>query len=248
MAKVHLIEYTGKGRSDQKWHAADVLIFTKNTRLNMDPAGFEAIAGWTEERKTAELAYMSTTLPSSWEFVDLTFLVQGVTRAIAQQMTRTRNASYAMQAQRVVNIAEANVRDPFEDRPELSDIFKNGVTLAKDTYTELVDGGAKLEEARAIMPIHTECNLCVKYNMRALTELARKRDSIRVQGEYVDIVAQMRSLVIETWPWAAPFFQHPNEAAINILKDIVKELALEVKPGEGIGWRMAKAIDLIKNG
>lgn len=245
MAKVEIIEFTGKGRPDEQWHAADVLLFTKSTRLNMTPGLLAEIKAWPEEKKRAELEFMTTTVPSSWEFVSVTFLISGVTRAIAQQITRTRSASYAMQAQRVNNIADAGVLNPFEVGSDLYIDFEVGVAAAKDSYTRLVAGGAKLEDARAIMPIHTECNLCASYNLRSLVDLLRKRSSPRVQGEYVDIANQMRALVTEVWPWSAPFFRLPQEAALKLLGDVLAEM--DVTPGEGAGWRIAKAMDLIRN-
>jgi len=85
-----LIDFTGKGTPNPAWHAADILIFTKSTRLTMAPEGLEQIERLPEETKLKELEQMAKTIPSSWEFVDLTFLFSGVTRACAQQITRTR--------------------------------------------------------------------------------------------------------------------------------------------------------------
>ena len=93
MPKVQLIDFTGRGRSDEEWYAADLLIFTKATRLEMRPELYDVIHGWSKQRTMEELEYMAKTIRSSWEFVDLTFLVSGITRACAQQMTRTRTAS-----------------------------------------------------------------------------------------------------------------------------------------------------------
>ena len=54
--------------------------------------------------------------------------------------------------------------------------------------------------------MHVSSNLVVSFNLRALAELCRKRSSMRVQGEYNEVVRQMRSLLISTWPWVEPFF------------------------------------------
>ena len=66
--KVSLISYTPD--------AVELMIFTKNTRLNMNPKGLDEIKNWSEEKKMEELKYMSTTIPSSWEFSDLTFVIE----------------------------------------------------------------------------------------------------------------------------------------------------------------------------
>ena len=49
--QVALIEFTGKGSKDETWRAADVMIWTKHTRIEMGPGSLEAIAAWSEEKK-----------------------------------------------------------------------------------------------------------------------------------------------------------------------------------------------------
>ncbi len=91
--KVTLINYTQD--------AVKTLLFTKSTRLNMTPDNFNKLKFMKPEDQMVELAYMANTIPSSWEFVDYTFLVEGVSRAYTHQQVRTRAASYAQQSMRV---------------------------------------------------------------------------------------------------------------------------------------------------
>lgn len=241
---VRLVNYTGMGRPDERWHAADVLIFTKATRLNMTPELFESIAAMPEQDKRAELDYMATTIPSSWEFVDVTFLISGVTRACAQQMTRTRQASYAMQSQRVTDLSDAAVTNPFLTHSVEGAAFKAATDDALDAYQELIALGATPQDARGILPMNVQCNLVAKYNLRAFVELVTARKSLRTQGEYADIVTQMERLVLEAWPWAAPFFQPKQEHILTILQRVADEIGVET--GKGPGWQIAKAIDLLR--
>lgn len=244
MANVRLIEYTGKGRNDQQWHAAHLLMFTKATRLNMDAQLFEAIAGQTVETKMEQLNYMAKTIPSSWEFVDVTFLITGVSRASAQQITRTRTASYAMQSQRVTDVRSIGVVNPFEPDTRDHALFETACVTSAKMYEGLVDGGMSLENARGVLPLATKCNLVAKYNLRNFVDLMRARASLRVQGEYSDIADQMKAAVIEAWPWSAVFFVHPQDAAIKMLEGVASEIGIET--GKGAGWEIAKAIDLLR--
>jgi flavin-dependent thymidylate synthase len=224
--------------------AETVLIFSKNTRLNLSPALFEQIKHWDDEKVAAELAYMATTIRSSWEFVDLTFLVEGVTRACAQQMTRTRTASYAMQSQRVTNAGQMAVANPYDPASDNHMLFETAVTSIRGTYDALLAGGGKLEDARGILPMNTTCNLLVKYNLRSFADVLAARKSFRAQGEYADIVLQMEKLVLEEWPWATEFFKPQDQMVIGLLSEVVKELG--VKTGHGPGWQIAKAIDMLR--
>lgn len=242
--KVELIDYTGVGRADQEWHAADVMIFTKQTRLNLSSGLMDEIKAWPIDKKQSELDYMAKTIKSSWEFIDVTFLLSGVSRAVAQQITRTRTASYAMQSMRVTNASELNVVEGKKLEGNQLEMYRTAVESSKQSYKELVDAGVSLEDARGILPLNTECNLVCKYNFRSATDLIKARKSLRAQGEYNEIVREMERLIIEVWPWSKPFLESDKDIAIGMLEDIVKSIGFTV--GKGMGWEIAKAIDLIR--
>lgn len=248
---VTLIDYTGCREFDdvlRREYAARLLAFTKQTRLQMTPDGFAAFLKkpWAEIED--ELAYMANTIPSSWEFVDVTFTLQNVSRACAQQITRTRFTpmdsdlfgSYAMQSQRVTDMSEVTVRRPSNMDRLANEVWTDAVQSALDNYRHAVQVGIPLEDARGLLPMNSHCNLVVKFNLRVLAEMFRKRESLRVQGEYVELVREMRRQVEAVWPWVAPFFVPKDAAAIKIIEDVAKRLpAAEQR-------ELAKAADLIK--
>lgn len=237
--KVSIINFTGQGTPDPEWFAARLLVFTKNTRLTMNPAGFGAFMNAEKEDIEKELEYMSNTIPSSWEFVDVVFSIQQVTRACAQQITRTRNASYAMQSQRVTNMADVSwhVPDSVKNAAQYDQQMRDAVF----SYKVAVDSGESLEDARGLLPLNVHCNLIAKYNLRSLVELLRARDSMRVQGEYQMIAHQMRELVKEIWPWSAPFFKPKDEKAIALIEEVAHELTNKEQR-----MQLAKAADMLK--
>jgi flavin-dependent thymidylate synthase len=248
MAHVSIVTYTGHGHPNHKEFAGRLLAFTKATRLQMTPSGFADFMAkpWADIEK--ELAYMATTIASSWEFASITFALTGVSRAAAQQITRTRvGVSFAMQSQRVTDMSQVTVEiaESMSDTGKLE--FAKGVNDAISCYKRLVDAGEKLEDARGILPINTHCNLIAQYNLRSLVDLLRSRDSLRVQGEYHDIALQMKKLCTDIWPWSAPFFVPRHQQAINII-----EAAAKVAGGSAsvtfkeIATSLAKAADLLK--
>jgi flavin-dependent thymidylate synthase len=222
------------------------MIFTKQTRLNLSAGLMQEIKGWAAEKKQAELDYMAKTIKSSWEFVDVTFLLSGVSRAVAQQITRTRTASYAMQSLRVVNASDLGVVEGKKLDSRQLELYRTAVDSAKQSYTELVAAGAALEDARGVLPLNTECSLVCKYNFRSATDLIKARKSLRAQGEYGEIVREMERLILEVWPWAGPFFESDVDIAVQMLENVAKELGITT--GKGQGWEIAKAIDLIRKG
>lgn len=248
MPHVAIIDFTGCGRPDEREYAARLLAFTKSTRLQMIPEGLAAFLAKPWADIESELAYMANTIPSSWEFVDCTFTLEGVTRAAAQQITRTRFTpmetdlfgSYAMQSQRVTDMSQVKVQRPKNLTPEQLVRWDDAAEEALFGYQSALKAGVPLEDARGLLPMNAECNLVVKYNLRMLADLFRKRESLRVQGEFVDVVRQMRAAVEAVWPWTAPFFVPKDHAAIAIIERIAATLP-EYNKRE-----LAKAADLIK--
>lgn len=248
MPNVSLINWTGAGHPDPLF-AARVLAFTKSTRLNMSPGLFSKFINDTPESEIHEtIEAMSRTIPSSWEFVDLTFMIEDVSRATAQQITRSRNASFAMQSQRVTDMSSASFTVPESldvfERPW----FESKMNEAIWNYSEAIDMGLSKEDARDFLPMGIHCNLVAKYNLRALVELINARSSSRVQGPYRSVIDQMKAETLSVWPWSAPFFQLPNEKAIAILQEVVEEHKTSGAVYQGIAGQVAKAIDLIKKG
>lgn len=250
---VQIVSYTGHGTSDPTGYAARLLAFTKNTRLNMTPSGFDKFleAPWEEIEK--ELGYMVKTIPSSWEFVDVTFAIRDVTRACAQQITRTRFTpidgdifgAYAMQSQRVTDMSAVGVHIPESVKHPMQ--YKQYLDDSLGHYKGAIECGESQEDARGLLPMNAQCNLIAKYNLRNLVEMLRARDSLRVQGEYQEVARQMKAAVIGIWPWAEPFFVPKDAHAIELIEDAAKKLkATGTVFDSEIVVTLAKAADLLK--
>lgn len=197
--KVTLLSYTPD--------AAELLLFTKSTRLNLSPGLMEQIRAWTPEKKAQELSYVAQTIPSSWEFVDFTFLIEGVSRAFTHQFVRTRNGSYAQQTLRVLDasnydyvLTERNKADPVQ----MSVISKTN-TYIQRAYKTLIDSGVAPEDARGILPTNISTNIIAKFNLRTLSELCKSRTGGRTQQEYQGVVGAMADAVLAVYPWAQEF-------------------------------------------
>lgn len=245
MPKVTLISYTGHGHPDPLY-AAKLLAYTKSTRLNMTPEGFDSFMKMGEVPLSAELNYMANTIPSSWEFADLIFSIEKVSRATAQQITRTRTASFAMQSQRVSDMSDVTWDSKAQSDGERDWAFDELMKCHVTDYSNAVANGAALEDARDLLPIGVHCNLIAKYNLRGLVELVTARKSIRVQGPYRDVSVQMKEETLRVWPWAEVFFKHPYDKALALIEEVALGLAEAGAVYKGPAGQLAKAIDLLK--
>lgn len=189
--------------------AMDVLLFTKATRLTMSPGLLDEIRAWPMEKKLADLEYMANTIPSSWEFVDYTFLCEGVSRAYTHQQVRTRAASYAQQTMRVLDMGKFDyvytgvLIEKRSDARFGVDCVLDGISR---TYNWLIEQGVPPEDARGILPTNIATNIVCKFNLRTLAELARSRTGGRTQDEYQSVVNAMIDEALKVHPWAETFF------------------------------------------
>lgn len=198
--KVTLVNYTQD--------AVELLLFTKATRLTLSPKLFYEILSWPEDRKMAELEYMANTIPSSWEFVDYTFLVEGVSRAYTHQQVRTRAASYAQQTMRVLNMAEFDYvfSEGVEKNADVKRHIETLLGQIKHTYLVLTQHfGLPAEDARGILPTNIATNIVCKFNLRTFAELVKSRTGGRTQGEYQKVINAMVDEVLKVHPWAEKF-------------------------------------------
>jgi flavin-dependent thymidylate synthase len=248
--KVELIDYTGAGTDDPARHAANVLVFTKQTRLSMDPNQMECVKCMSDSEIEDELEYMANTIPSSWEFVHYTFLINGVTRGFTHQFVRTRTGSYAQQTMRVLNVDgwEFGTGPTIAGDENLEDLYSMGMDEVSDIYESLIRGGAAIEDARGILPTNILTNIVAGFSLRIITDLVRKRSSSRTQGEYREVLEAMKSEVIRVHPWSEMFINRNFDVAADELDNRLLDLAGDNSISEEQRYEMVKLLDQMRKG
>lgn len=243
--KITLIDFTGSGHPEPARYAAAIMAFTKSTRLTMSPGLLSEIMNWPMEKLHGELQYMARTIPSSWEFVDYTFLIEGVTRGYTHQQVRTRAASFAQQTMRVLDVSEGPGWTYGTGPTIVADesakiIYDETMEMIGEAYKALIEIGATIEDARGVLPTNIHTNLVMKINMRNFVDLVRKRSSPRVQGEYRSVLEGMQAAVEEVHPWISIFISRTFERAA---KELDAEIAALKELDAERATRMLKLID-----
>jgi flavin-dependent thymidylate synthase len=251
MFKVTLLNHTP--------NALETLLFTKQTRLSMNSGLMAEIINWPEEKKMAELNYMLGTIKSSWEFVDYTFDIEGVTRAFTHQFVRTRAGSYAQQSQRTVNMdgfefvtpSSFRTEEDGENETAMEYIYCGTMDQINSGYQALIKIGANPQDARGLLPTNVCTNIIGKFSLRTLHDMAKTRLCTRTQGEYQDVFRAMRKEIILVHPWAEPFIrvacaadgvcQFPNFKECPIKPGIFN-------PDTGLRWDYGTADGFEENG
>lgn len=242
--EVNLINFTDD--------ATNLLIYTKSTRLEQGDDTFTKVKDMTWGEKEKELEYMANTIPSSWEFIDYCFQIRNVSRAFTHQFVRTRTGSYAQQTMRMLNKKAFTYRIPprlkEENRKKEKDIYCSVMEGIQFQYDSLIASGVEIEDARGILPTNIHTNIIAKFNLRTLSEMARKRTGTRTQDEYREVMEQMLERVLDVHPWAEKFFFPVEKKNFNMLE---KHLQDAHKLGEITKeefYDLNKALDKIKGG
>jgi flavin-dependent thymidylate synthase len=231
--KITLIDHTGKGYDDP-WYAAALMIWTKKTRTEMSAGGLEQIRALPEEEKLTELRYMAATVPSSWEFCDFTFLIEGVSRAFTHQFVRTRTLSFAQQAMQVLRVDQGPgwnylIGETIKKDEMAKEAYVKTMETIALTYTALADrDGVHTEDARGVLPTNILTNIVAKGNLRVWADLLRKRASPRNQGakpgsegEWASVHREIKRLMTKALPWTELFL---NRTADAVAADMYKLL------------------------
>jgi flavin-dependent thymidylate synthase len=242
--KVTAIDYTGAGSSDPASYAAAVLIFTKSTRLQMSPGLFERTMDMSYDEKLNELSYMANTIPSSWEFCHYTFMIEGVTRGFTHQLVRTRTASFAQQTMRVLNVDgwTYGTGPTIEANSGLKAVYEQQMRNIDQTYRQLIEDGAAIEDARGVLPTNIHTNIVMGCSLRTLVELIAKRSSPRTQGEYRNVLDGLKSEAMRVHPWTSLFFERTQQRAASDLDKEIQEIEDKDKR-----TRMIKLVDQLRN-
>jgi thymidylate synthase (FAD) len=153
---------------------------------------------------------------STLEHLSFTFAIEDVSRALLAQLTRHRvGFSYSVQSQRYVKFGsndrsggfEYIVPDSVTNRIVAKEIFEEAMDRAQELYDLLRDAGISAEDARAVLPQASACNLVMTANLRAILEFYSKRQPGKgAQKEITELAVALKDSVINVEPWTAQFF------------------------------------------
>lgn len=130
------------------------------------------------------------------EFADVTFKIEGISRACLAQLTRHRMASYCVESQRYNKYnfdgEDWYVIPPYiQESENLLNRYQTSMTYAALQYKGMLDDGVKAEDARFVLPEATKTNLHMKINARALFNFFEQRRNPHAQWEIHNLADEM---------------------------------------------------------
>lgn len=151
---------------------------------------------------------IATHLKAPWEFIDLHFFIEAVTRSFTHQMVRQRTAVFAQESLRFA--VKEGLAQEVPLPPSITDngegpakIWGDAVAAMEQAYTALVNAGIPAEDARGLLPHSVTTRLNYKTNFRNLVEHAGNRLCTQAQFEWRHVfLGIMRSIRGYTPPLA----------------------------------------------
>jgi thymidylate synthase (FAD) len=154
---------------------------------------------------------------STLEHLSFTFAIEGVSRALLAQLTRHRvGFSYSVQSQRYVKFSSGSrsggfnyvTPDKVVGNLDAEYVFDGIMEDLQRAYDKLVEAGVPQEDARAVLPQASACNLVMTTNLRAILEFYSKRQPGRgAQKEITELAVALKDAVIAVEPWTRQFFE-----------------------------------------
>jgi thymidylate synthase (FAD) len=130
---------------------------------------------------------------STFEHVNFTFAIEGISRVLTHQLVRHRIASYSQQSQRYVREHgfEYILPPSVAANPEAKAKYNMLMSQVQQTYDELMTLGVHQEDARYVLANATETKIVVTMNARSLLHFFEKRCCQRAQWEIRNLANAM---------------------------------------------------------
>lgn len=146
-----------------------------------------------DERQSAFQDMMKTVLNGPLEAAQFHFLLEGVSRALVDQLTRGRAAFYAVESLRFA-VKESDWINEIPVPPSIQSyghklLWERALETAQECYAELVESGVPAEDARRLVPIGIATRAHWVVDLRELLAVAGKRLCTQAEFEWRQVFA-----------------------------------------------------------
>ena len=212
--RVTLIGMTG---NPLRVMAAACELYRGNVIHNPNDIDVDKAMFWLSEMTKTKLA-----TPLEW--IDLSFLLENVTRAFTHQLVRQRvGAGYVQESMRFSVVGdEFEVRMPptlarlADDDPRRVS-WERGIRRLRDDYRALIAAGVPAEDARGILPTNILTRVHYKTTLRGLAEHAGMRLCSQAQYEWKEVWQQIISAILGYGPVSESWQQR---AIVSLFKPV----------------------------
>lgn len=178
-------------------------------RICYAKGGYHNIKEKTVEEMTAFIKPLMAEMHTSpLEHVSVTFYIEGMSRACMSQITRHRTGKFNVQSQRYVSgdnfdfvMPNLSYISDEEKESKAYQLLENHFRDTKVLYEVFKGLGVKNEDARAILPNATTCNMIVTFDLNNFRKMYSQRACKHAQLEIREMAREMMKQVKEHVPF-----------------------------------------------
>lgn len=131
-------------------------------------------------------------MPTFLEYINLTFKLENVSRALQQQLTRHRiGFSYSIQSMRCIDLPnfadKKEYYNPFEEGTEKHNSYHSKMKIIQKEYRQALVDGVPTQDARGLLPMNIYSTITFSCSLRALIGMLNKRLCLKTQGEFREV-------------------------------------------------------------
>lgn len=177
----------------------------------------EADLIFTEMSKTA--------LNGVFEWVNMVFQIEGVSRAFTHQLVRHRvGYSFSQESMRFTKVEDmAVLKGPSVKTEAQMQTWANVLDSVESGYQRLLDLGVDIQDARGLLPTNVLTKIGMGVTYRALVKLAGDRLCLQAQGEWRSVMAAIKAEVSAYEPRLAellkPVCKHTGKCEFKSIFD-----------------------------
>lgn len=146
-------------------------------------------------------------LQAALETQVIVFEVTGASRAVTHQLVRSRKAGFHQQSQRATWYGDRpDFREPMSVHmnDKVREIWDSALLKSWEAYKAACDAGISYQDARYILPEGTGNYILCEYTVREFINVFAYRGCSGFLWEMVEIVRQMRDILVEAHPFLKP--------------------------------------------
>lgn len=198
--KVELLAFTQ--------HPMEVMYCAWTHRPMSDAAGYPTVTSAGEIDDLWSRWIVEPT--SALEFVHLSFLLLGVSRAFLAQITRHRMLGFWVQSMRTTDMSSFKFEEPAGLDDWQTRVYVEAMDDTNQSYQRLLAAGVPLEIARDVIPLGAPTNIAVAGNLRAWAGLIRSRACLMAQqGMWAPVLNGMKKAMVQVEPRFSELFAAP---------------------------------------
>jgi len=137
---------------------------------------------------------------ATMRFAHAVIKVEGISIACQNQMVRSKHLDFLVESKRYVDASNVGFVYPEGLPEEAYPLIDDAVSMANDTYRDLLELGVKKEDARSVLPANTITSMYIAGNTQAWMDMFKLRVSKHAQAEIREVAIRCWELLIECYP------------------------------------------------